>query len=55
MQKWCVLHLEMIPAQGFIPSQMDDINTDKSHDNSHHGSFCVIGKDLECFELDDLY
>ena len=27
----------------------------ESHDNSHQGSFCVIGKDLECFELDDLY
>lgn len=27
----------------------------ESHDNSSHGLFCVIGKDLDCIDIDDLF
>jgi len=40
--------------QGSIPSQIDDINTDESHHNSHHGIFCVTGKDSDLIDIDDL-
>lgn len=43
------------PKQGSIPSQMDDMNTDESHDNSNHGIFCVTGKDLDLIDIDNLY
>ena len=43
------------PKQGFIPSQIDDINVNESHcAEIHSGLFCVTGKDWDCIDTDDL-
>jgi len=41
--------------QASMPSQIDDINTDESHDNSNHEPFCVTENDSDCIDIDDLF
>ncbi len=43
------------PKQGFIQFKIDDIKTDKSHDNNNHEPFCVTENDLDLIDIDDLF